>query len=147
MTRPRNLVLPIAGVIFGLPFLIVGLLGIRAGLATRNWVAAPGTVLTSERIGMGDHKEGRIEVDFAIGSLRYHCTAVHPWQNNTWEDTQAFPPGASTVVYYDPAQPGHCFLKPGVSSGSIVFVAVGLVLPILAFVSQAKNDAAVNSRA
>jgi hypothetical protein len=114
----------LAGFVFGMGFLAVGLLGIRHGLRTLSWASTSGTVLVSERVGMGDHQAGKIEVEYRVGEYRYHCGVVTSGRDNTWNDTERYPVGSR--VFYDVTAPAKCVLVPGVSVASVVFTLCGL---------------------
>jgi hypothetical protein len=56
--------------------------------------------------------------------VRYRCAFVDPGLAPNRRDIREFPVGASAVVFYDPARPERCALKPGVSTSSLFLIAV-----------------------
>jgi hypothetical protein len=134
MTAPQTARVVIFAMM-GLPFVLFGLYGVHAGLETRSWTWSSGRVVVSEPIP-GTTKGGRVEVEFPVGSARYRCQVVTPGFGANRRDTRDFPLGASAVVFYDPAQPSKCGLKPGVSPSMLVLVAFGLAMPLLAFFAK-----------
>jgi hypothetical protein len=119
--------LRIVGVLFGVAFASVGGFGMRAGLDSRGWPAAPATVLSSEVIGMGDHTSSRIVAEFKVGADFYHCGQVRLGRENLPQEARAFPVGARVSVHYDPKHMARCVLIPGVSGASLLFAASGVV--------------------
>jgi hypothetical protein len=135
MTRPRRTWLEISnlpavrfvGVIFGVAFCLAGFAGARYGLEARHWPWAEGKIVISEQVGEGDTTGFKIVAEYARPPGFYRCGAVHAGVDNSWWDFKAYPVGAATRVYFDPANMARCVMNPGVSWGSIVFMAVGVL--------------------
>ena len=56
----------------GVCFTLIGILGIWSGGENIGWPSVPGTILQSERIGMGDHQSSTIVAEFKVGPYWYH---------------------------------------------------------------------------
>ena len=116
----------LVGVVFGVCFTAVGLLGVRAGLAASNWPSEPARIIVSERAGLGDHRYGNIVAEFRVGEAVYHCGHVTSGRNNSTWDVSHWPVGKPVRVWHDPVNFSKCVLVPGISGGSLGFLATGL---------------------
>lgn len=117
--------LRLVGAIFGLAFGFAGLAGVREGLESRRWVAAPARILSAQAVGMGDHQSSRIVAEYRWGPYFAHCGQVAIGRDNDPDDVRRYPVGAAIVVRHDPEHVNRCAFQPGVSVASLVFLAVG----------------------
>jgi hypothetical protein len=115
-----------AGVVFGLCFVVVGLLGLRYGLATLSWPSAPAKIIISEHVGPTDHGGGNIVAAFKLGPAIYHCGQVVLGRDNGASDVRAYPVGRQITVHYKPDEVSRCVFIPGISWGGVAFLLAGI---------------------
>jgi len=118
--------LRLAGLFFGLGFILVGIYGVRRNVDRLKWSSAPATVITSQR--GGDHRPAYVIAQYRLGKAIYHCGKVFRRGDDDEGDPADYPVGMKTDIYYDPAQPARCALTRGISRMSLVFIALGVVL-------------------
>lgn len=109
----------IAGIIFGVCFVAIGLMGLRYGITTLAWPSAPAKVIISERVGVGDHSAGNIVAEFHLGQGIYHCGTVISGRDNSASDIRAYPVGRQIKVRYRPDNLGQCVFIPNVSGAAL----------------------------
>jgi len=137
----------LVGLLFGAVFTLVGTLGVRSGFERLGLPSAPAKILRSERIGMGDHMSSAIVAEFKVGPDLYHRGQVRMGRDNMPGDVEDFPVGSTAAVSYDPARMDRCVLVPGVSGGSLVFLATGAAFLGLAAFAHARMRASGQSGA
>jgi hypothetical protein len=118
--------LRIVGVLFGACFLAAGIAGARLGLEALKWPTAPGHIVISEPVGMGDDAAGKIVAEFPYGPGWARCGHVVAGRENMTSEVRNFPVGAPVNVSYNPRNLAQCVFRPGISGGSLVFALVGL---------------------
>ena len=128
----------IVGIVFGVCFVAIGLLGLRHGITTLAWPSAPAKVIISEQVGVGDQSAGNIVAEFHLGQGIYHCGTVISGRDNGASDVRAYPVGRQITVRYRRDNIGQCVFIPGVSGGSIVFLLVGIAAFGLALYAHLK---------
>jgi|SRR5271166_4878909 len=90
------------------------------------------------RIGMGDHMSSAILAEFKVGPNFYHCGRVRMGQDNVPGHAKDFPVGSTAADSYDPTRMDRRVLVPGVSVGSLVFLATGISFLGLAAFAHAR---------
>jgi len=142
MIKPQIWALPAILAVFGLPFLLIGLAGIRTSLDTSSWASASGRVVVSRR-SPASVKSAIIQTEFTVGATTHRCGVVQLGWTPTRQDMRDLPVGASAVVDYDPAQPARCALNVGIAPGSIAFALTGLLLPLFGIFLTSRRNSAV----
>lgn len=144
----RNLpLLRLAALVFGVVFLTVGALGVRAGLQSARWPTAPATVVISEQVGFSRYNRGRVVARWRTGQDLRDCGIVHFGYDTNLADVRAHPVGSATRVAWDPADPSRCVIEPGVGRGVIVFALVGAAFLGVAWWAHARLGAASSAAA
>lgn len=101
------------------------------GRASTRWPTAPGEVLTAEihRGGPGNGDEAAaVAYAYHVAGRRYVSRRLSytGWgASDRWQVVQQFPPGTAVVVAYDAEAPARAVLRPGVSRGTFVRLALG----------------------
>lgn len=118
--------LRIAAIICGVVCVVVGLMGMRQGITALAWPSAPGRVIISETVGVGDGASGNIVAEFHLGQSIYHCGKVISGRDKSASDLHDYPVGRQIRVHYKPDNLGQCVFIPDVSGGAIAFLLAGL---------------------
>lgn len=122
--------------------------GLRLGRASFNWPSTHGIVIDSHVVKSRSTKSGggtsyypqvkyRFEVDgneYEVDVWTYH--ALEMSKKIAEEICERYSKGREVMVYYDPENPRHAVLKPGVNTGNyficfvitILLAVVGLLI-------------------
>ena len=124
-TMKKFLLIRFIATLLGACFALVGMIGVWKGFETRRWATAPAKIVKSQRIGSGSRQSSEIATEFRVDSRLLLCGRVRMERDNSPRDVEEFPLGSKTTVSYDP-KVERCVIAPGVSGGSVVFVATGI---------------------
>lgn len=138
-----GVVIVLAGVVTG----VVGVRRLRRAWASRAWPSVKGTLVRSEVVLSEEETErsddeprppstwkAELHYEFEVGGRRFEGTryALDVIDTNdrgrAADIVRAFPTGATVDVFYEPANPENCVLRPGISGGSAIFPLVGVAM-------------------
>ena len=124
-------------------FAIVGVLVSTWGWAiiakarkTRHWPNVEGMIEECEPASDVDDLLPHIVYRYTVSGQSYRRVlefpgSVSPSKEFTAAYTEKFPAGAKVPVYYDPAQPDHAILEPGIGSDWMI-LALGIIMTLFA---------------
>ncbi|GIX30697.1 MAG: hypothetical protein KatS3mg124_1169 [Porticoccaceae bacterium] len=127
-----------------LPLLLLALIGLGFALRTgwemaqalkaRNWPQAPGVVLESRvvRLGNADSEQPVVHYRYSVAGRTYsgrRITWTEGGGNAQWARSlvRQYPPGRQVRVYYDPSDPARAVLRPEVDSRLVIGFLLGVV--------------------
>lgn len=135
------------------PYVIILSLFIVAGLTASFWgwriisksresLAWPhtdGTITRSDAASEADDLLPLIEYSYAVDGRSFQTShqfppSVSPSQELSKQYLQRYPVGVSIQVYYQPDNPQHATIEPGMASGDWFVFALGLLTTIFGIV-------------
>ena len=133
-----NIVIGLITILGGVFFYYMGASFRKQALDSQNWIQTNG-IVTASKIkhtvshGNVNHWEPNVEYSYHVENKEYigsqmviGPTGTLPWLATA--DTKQYPVGASIRVFYNPRDHSESVLKPGVTKGINVSIAVGLLV-------------------
>jgi Protein of unknown function (DUF3592) len=135
MINPYIIILSAFG-IAGIGVTLWGWTIIARARKTLRWPRVEGIIQESRPATEADDLLPHIRYEYRVGDQAYSCTleipgSVTPSQQFTTRYLDKYPPGKKVQVYYDPVQPDHAMLEPGIGSDWMIFV-LGLLATLFA---------------
>lgn len=119
---------------------------LQTAKASASWPTAEGIVTESEVSHSTDSEGGdsyspEVTYRYQVGNLFYENNTIKFGENAYSSRRRAeqiaatYPVGRGVTVYYNPDQPDRSVLEPGVSAGSYIVLAIGLLFVVVSLVA------------
>lgn len=122
----------LAGLVIGIPMLLVWFFTRRKARATLSWPAVPGRILDS-RVVKGVDQDGDMTTNasvtyaYTVGGAALRGNQVSIGVRGARSSVAKYPAGTDVQVFYDPAKPSSAVLEPG-GSGAAVILIIAIVV-------------------
>jgi hypothetical protein len=114
--------------------------------ASSAWPTTDGTVTSSEVVRVSDADGGvtyspEVTYSYSVDNVQYVGDTISFGENTYSSKRKAegisadYPVGKAVTVYHDPLEPEVSVLEPGVSGGSYIALAVGVVFILIGLIT------------
>ncbi|MHA2250781.1 MAG: DUF3592 domain-containing protein [Candidatus Kariarchaeaceae archaeon] len=118
--------------------------GYRDGVDSENWPTANGTI-TESYLEFGGSEgtavTAHVKYQYSVSGIQYQSDRLYPGdvtesvsQSEAQKIVDKYPQGSQVVVYYKPSDHSYSVLEPGLTTGTIIFLVIGIAFLGLAFI-------------
>ncbi len=135
----------LVGLLFGVLFANVGYSTYKKAVETENWPSVMGIVLESRVIedtqDTDTSYQPYIKYSYVVDNKQYINTVIYPGDiinSGSYDSIKNFvdkyPERSQVPVYYNPNNPQDSVLIPGVSTGHIIILGIGIFFLVLSII-------------
>ena len=120
-------------VIIGLALTLLGSVKLKNAAETNRWPITNGTVTSSEVAGAMKYYPS-VSYTYIVDSTVYNSNRISNMNFNTKnrsvveEVLKKYPLGSEIKVYYNSTDPSKALLEPGINTGNILLLALGIIV-------------------